>query len=49
MAGPTRPDVTWPDVGQEERLAVMEYVVKGPNEALLTELLEGFHGPRGEA
>jgi putative alpha-1,2-mannosidase len=30
--------------GEEEtRHAVLEYVVKGLNEALLTELLEGFH------
>jgi hypothetical protein len=28
---------------EEERHAVLEYVVKGLNEALLTELLEGFH------
>jgi hypothetical protein len=29
--------------GEEEIRAVLEYVVKGLNEALLTELLEGFH------
>jgi hypothetical protein len=30
--------------GEEEtRHAVLEYVVKGLDEALLTELLEGFH------
>jgi hypothetical protein len=29
--------------GEETRHAVLEYVVKGLNEALLTELLEGFH------
>jgi hypothetical protein len=28
---------------EETRHAVLEYVVKGLNEALLTELLEGFH------
>jgi hypothetical protein len=31
------------DVGEEERHAVLSYVVKGLNEELLTELLEGFH------
>jgi hypothetical protein len=33
------------EAGQEEetRHAVLEYVVKGLHEALLTELLEGFH------
>lgn len=31
--------------GQMEVHAVLEYVVKGLNEALLAELLEGFHGP----
>jgi hypothetical protein len=32
------------EAGEEEtRHAVLEYVVKGLNEALLTELLEGFH------
>jgi hypothetical protein len=32
------------EVGEQEtRHAVLEYVVKGLNEALLTELLEGFH------
>jgi hypothetical protein len=30
-------------VGEEEIRAVLEYVVKGLNEALVTELLEGFH------
>jgi hypothetical protein len=48
MSGPRRDprelsDVAWPEVGQEERHAVVEYVVKGLNEALVTELLEGFH------
>jgi hypothetical protein len=28
---------------EETRQAVLEYVVKGLHEALLTELLEGFH------
>jgi hypothetical protein len=28
---------------EEERHAVLEYVVKALNEALVTELLEGFH------
>jgi hypothetical protein len=28
---------------EEQRHAVLEYVVKGLNEALVTELLEGFH------
>jgi hypothetical protein len=32
------------EAGEEEtRHAVLEYVVKGLDEALLTELLEGFH------
>jgi putative alpha-1,2-mannosidase len=31
------------EVGEEEIRAVLEYVVKGLNEALVTELLEGFH------
>jgi hypothetical protein len=30
-------------LGEEEIRAVLEYVVKGLNEALVTELLEGFH------
>jgi hypothetical protein len=30
-------------VREEEIGAVLEYVVKGLNEALVTELLEGFH------
>jgi hypothetical protein len=30
------------DVGEEERHAVLSYVLKGLNEELLTELLEGF-------
>jgi hypothetical protein len=29
--------------GEEEIRAVLEYVVKGLNEELVTELLEGFH------
>jgi hypothetical protein len=29
--------------GEEEIRAVLEYAVKGLNEALVTELLEGFH------
>jgi hypothetical protein len=40
-------DVAWPEVGQEGRHAVVEDVVKGLNEAVLTEPLEGVHGPRG--
>jgi hypothetical protein len=31
------------DVGEEERYAVLSYVVKGLNEELLTELLEGLN------
>jgi hypothetical protein len=31
-----------------EAHAVLEYVVTTLNEALLTELLEGFHEPRSE-
>jgi hypothetical protein len=31
------------DLGEEERHAVLSYVLKGLNEELLTELLEGFH------
>jgi hypothetical protein len=31
------------DAGEDELHAVMAYVVKKLNEALLTELLEGFH------
>jgi hypothetical protein len=31
------------EVGEEEIRAVLEYVVKGLNEALVTELLESFH------
>jgi hypothetical protein len=31
------------DVGEDERHVVLSYVVKGLNEELLTELLEGFH------
>jgi hypothetical protein len=31
------------DVGEEERHAVLSYVLKDLNEELLTELLEGFH------
>jgi hypothetical protein len=31
------------DVGEEERYAVLSYVLNGLNEELLTELLEGFH------
>jgi hypothetical protein len=38
-------EAQWAEAGEEEetRHAVLEYVVKGLNEALLTELLEGFH------
>jgi hypothetical protein len=30
-------------MGEEERYAMLEFVVKALNEALVTELLEGFH------
>jgi hypothetical protein len=33
------------EAGEEERRAAVEYVVNGLHEALLIELLEGFHGP----
>jgi hypothetical protein len=33
------------EAGNKEVHAVLEYVVKGLSEELLTELLEGFHGP----
>jgi hypothetical protein len=36
------------DEAEVERHAVLAYVVKGLNEALATELLEGFHGPYTE-
>jgi hypothetical protein len=32
------------EAGNKEAHAVLEYVVKGLSEELLTELLEGFHG-----
>jgi hypothetical protein len=38
------------EAGEEEtRHAMLHYVVKAMNEELVTEILEGFHEPRGEA
>jgi hypothetical protein len=34
------------EVGEEERHAMLEYVVKRLNEELVTELLEGFHSEK---